>query len=114
MQKLVYCVMMGLLREMHQYSKIYFRTHSQETVEDLQKMMRFLLSYEQSLRNQAVLIGFKRKEMWQKMIGFDNILGEEDAISSAMGKKAHPLVRKGAFEFLGRCIEREGLADRHG
>ena len=44
------------------------------------------------------------------VIGFDNILGEEDAISSAMGKKAHPLVRKGAFEFLGRCIERSSTA----
>jgi len=44
------------------------------------------------------------------VIGFDNILGEEDAISSAMGKKTHPLVRKGAFEFLGRCIERSSTA----
>merc|ERR1740136_50149 len=44
------------------------------------------------------------------VIEFDNLLGEEDAINSAMDKKTHPLVRKGALEFLGRCIERSDTA----
>jgi len=40
------------------------------------------------------------------VIGFNTLLHEEDAITSAVNEKSHPLVRKGALEFLKRCIER--------
>jgi len=48
------------------------------------------------------------------VIGFENLLAKEDSIPSAVNEKAHPLVRKGALEFVRRCIERADTAGPRG